>query len=33
VNGVKCMKYIQLTKGKIAIIDDEDYDEIIKYNW
>lgn len=27
------MKYIELTKGQTAIIDDEDYVELSKYNW
>lgn len=27
------MKYIQLTQNKIAIIDDDDYNRIIKYKW
>lgn len=27
------MKEIPLTKGKVAIIDDEDYDQIKPYNW
>lgn len=27
------MKYIELTKGYKAIVDDEDYDWLIKFNW
>ena len=27
------MKEIQLTRGKIAVIDDEDFDKISKYHW
>lgn len=27
------MKYIQLTKGKQAIVDDEDFENIVKYKW
>jgi hypothetical protein len=27
------VRYIQLTKGKIAIVDDADYDELNKFNW
>jgi len=27
------MEYITLTKGFVAIVDDEDYDKVIKYNW
>ena len=27
------MKEIPLTKGKIAIVDDDDYGELIKYKW
>lgn len=27
------MKYIELNKGYQAIVDDEDYDRLMKYNW
>ena len=27
------MKYIQITKGKTAIVDDEDYDRISRHPW
>jgi hypothetical protein len=27
------MKEIQLTQGRVAIVDDEDYDIVNKYNW
>lgn len=27
------MKIIKLTKGKLAIVDDDNYDELIKYKW
>lgn len=27
------MKYIQISKGHQAIVDDEDFDELSKYNW
>lgn len=26
-------KEIKLTQNRIALVDDEDYDEVIKYNW
>jgi len=27
------MKYISLTKGKVAIVDDEDFDQLIQWKW
>jgi hypothetical protein len=27
------MKIIELTKGKVAIVDDDDYNELSKYKW
>ena len=27
------MKEIQLTKGQVTIVDDEDYDDLMKYKW
>ncbi len=27
------MKYIELTQGFKAIVDDEDYDELVRYKW
>jgi hypothetical protein len=27
------VKEIPLTQGKVALVDDEEYDELIKYKW
>jgi hypothetical protein len=27
------MKYITLTKGKVAIVDDEDFDQLMQWKW
>jgi len=32
-NEKRCMKLISLTKGKFAIVDDQDYDFLAQWNW
>lgn len=27
------MKQIELTKGQVAVVDDEDFEELAKYKW
>lgn len=33
VVGILFMREIQLTKGYVALVDDEDYDSLIKFKW
>lgn len=33
MRGLAAMKHINLTQGKIAIVDDEDFDDLSKFKW